>query len=188
MRDLELRGAGNLLGSKQHGHMEDVGYDMYLKLLNDAVLEEKGEKSADAPDNDCMIDVMVQAHIPEDYIENLSNRLDAYRRISDIKTKADANDVIDEFIDRYGDLPKSVMGLIDIALIRNIASSMGIYEIKQNDNSILLYIDSIKRDEVGALITKLKGQAMLSAMGKPYIAVRYKQKINPIIALKEIFY
>lgn len=188
MRDLELRGAGNLLGSKQHGHMEDVGYDMYLKLLNDAVLEEKGEKSVDAPDNDCMIDVMVQAHIPEDYIENLSNRLDAYRRISDIKTKADANDVIDEFIDRYGDLPKSVMGLIDIALIRNIASSMGIYEIKQNDNSLLLYIDSIKRDEVGALITKLKGQAMLSAMGKPYIAVRYQGKINPLSALKEIFF
>lgn len=188
MRDLELRGAGNLLGSRQHGHMEDVGYDMYLKLLNDAVLEEKGEKAPDAPDNDCMIDVMVQAHIPEDYIENLSNRLDAYRRIADIKTKADSNDVIDEFIDRYGDLPKSVMGLIEIALVRNIASSMGIYEIKQNNNSILLYIDSIKRDEVGAIITKLKGQAMLSAMGKPYIAVRYKDKIDPLNALKEIFF
>ncbi len=188
MRDLELRGAGNLLGSKQHGHMEDVGYDMYLKLLNDAVLEEKGEKAPDIPDNDCMIDVMVQAHIPESYIENLSNRLDAYRRIADIKTKADSADVIDEFIDRYGDLPKSVMGLIDIALVRNIASSMGIYEIKQNDNSILLYIDSIKRDEVGMLITKLKGQAMLSAMGKPYIAVRYKEKIDPLNALKEIFF
>ncbi len=188
MRDLELRGAGNLLGAKQHGHMEDVGYDMYLKLLNDAVLEEKGEKEPDAPDNDCMIDVMVQAHIPEDYIENLSQRLDAYRRIADIKTKEDSLDVIDELLDRYGDLPKSVMGLVEIALIRNLASSMGIYEIKQSDNSLMLYIDSIKREEVGLIIKKMKGQAMVCAMGKPYIAVRYKGKIEPLNALKEIFF
>ena len=188
MRDLELRGAGNLLGAKQHGHMEDVGYDMYLKLLNDAVLEEKGEKEPDTPDNDCMIDVMVQAHIPEEYIENLSQRLDAYRRIADIKTREDSLDVIDELLDRYGDLPKSVMGLVEIALIRNLASSMGIYEIKQNDNSLMLYIDSIKREEVGLIIKKMKGQAMVCAMGKPYIAVRYKGKIEPLNALKEIFF
>ncbi len=187
MRDLELRGAGNLLGAKQHGHMEDVGYDMYLKLLNDAVQEEKGEKQADTVEKDCLIDIMVQAHIPEDYIENLSGRLDAYRRIADIRTKEDSLDVIDEFLDRYGDLPKSVMGLVDIALIRNKAIAMGIYEIKQNENSLLLYIDSIKREEVGALISKLKGQAMLSATSKPYIAVRYKEKIDPLSALKEIF-
>ncbi|MDO4748903.1 MAG: transcription-repair coupling factor, partial [Eubacteriales bacterium] len=132
--------------------------------------------------------VAIEAHIPDEYITNLSNRLDAYRRIADIKTKEDSLDVIDEFIDRYGDIPKSVMGLIDIALIRNIASNMGIYEIKQNDNSLLLYIDSIKREEVSLLISKLKGQAMLSASGKPYIAVRSRARIEPLNALKEIFF
>ena len=187
MRDLELRGAGNLLGARQHGHMEDVGYDMYLKLLNDAVQEEKGEKQPDTESHDCLIDITAQAHIPDHYIENLSARLDAYRRIADIKTKEDSLDVIDEFIDRYGDIPKSVMGLIDISLIRNKAINMGIYEIKQNDNSLLLYIDSIKNEQVSLLISKLKGQAMLSATQKPYIAVRYKDKIDPLNSLKEIF-
>ena len=187
MRDLELRGAGNLLGARQHGHMEDVGYDMYLKLLNDAVLEEKGEKATDTVEKDCLIDISMQAHIPEEYIESLSLRLDAYRRIADIRTKEDSLDVIDELLDRYGDLPKSVMGLIDIALIRNKAISMGIYEIKQNENSLLLYIDSLKREEAGLLISKLKGQAMFCATQKPYIAVRYKEKIDPVNALKEIF-
>lgn len=188
MRDLELRGAGNILGADQHGHMENVGYDMYLKLLGDAVLEEKGEKLPDTEENDCLIDIAVQAHIPESYIGGLSQRLDAYRRIADVKTRDDSADVIDELIDRYGEIPKSVMGLIDIALIRNKAASMGIYEIKQNENSILLYTDSIKREEVGEIIKKMKGQAMLCATKKPYIAIRYKTKIKPLDALKELFF
>ena len=92
MRDLELRGAGNIMGAQQHGHMESVGYDMYLKLLGEAVSEERGEQKQSA-DLDCLIDISVDAHIPEYYVESLTLRLDVYRRIADIRTPADAGDV-----------------------------------------------------------------------------------------------
>ena len=187
MRDLELRGAGNILGAEQHGHMEDVGYDMYLKLLGDAVREEKGEKPVTDDERDCLIDVAVQAHIPDDYIESLTNRLDAYRRIADIRSEDDARDVIDELLDRYGDVPDAVMGLIDIALIRNKAIAMGVYEIRQNDSAILLYMNDVRREEVPRLIAKLPGRAMLSAGAKPYIAVRIKKGEKVVNSLKEIF-
>ena len=187
MRDLELRGAGSILGAEQHGHMEDVGYDMYIKLLGDAVREEKGELPETSEDHDCMIDVQVQAHIPDEYIESLSNRLDAYRRIADIRSKEDARDVIDELLDRYGDIPPSVMGLIDIALVRSRAAAMGVYEIRQNDGSLLLYLSNIRRKEVPELIGRLPGRAMLSAGGKPYIAVRLQKGETPPKLLKELF-
>lgn len=187
MRDLELRGAGNILGAEQHGHMEDVGYDMYIKLLGEAVREEKGEQPEMQEDRDCLIDIQVQAHIPESYIESLSNRLDAYRRIADIRSPEDSRDVIDELVDRYGDVPSSVMGLIDIALVRNRAAAMGIYEIRQNDTSLMLYLSDIRRKEVPELIGKLPGRAMLSAGGKPYIAVRLQKGEKAPDILKKLF-
>ncbi len=187
MRDLELRGAGNILGAEQHGHMEDVGYDMYIKLLGDAVREEKGEQAPDIEERDCLVDVQVQAHIPEEYIESLSNRLDAYRRIADIRSKEDSRDVIDELLDRYGDVPQSVMGLVDIALVRNRAADMGVYEIRQNDSSLLLYLSDIRRKEVPELISRLPGRAMLSAGGKPYIAVRMGKGEKVLDTLKKLF-
>ena len=167
--------------------MEDVGYDMYLKLLGEAVREEKGEQPADTEEHDCLIDVQVQAHIPESYIESLSNRLDAYRRIADIRSVEDSRDVIDEFLDRYGDVPDAVTGLIDIALVRNRAAAMGIYEIRQNDSVLMLYLSDIRRKEVPALIGRLPGRAMLSAGGKPYIAVRMNKGERVPDVLKTIF-
>ena len=116
MRDLELRGAGNVLGANQHGHMESVGYDMYIKLLEQAISEEKGEITEQTEEKDCLIDLPIDAHIPEDYIESVPQRLQIYRRIADIKTDDDASDVIDELVDRFGDPPASVEGLIRIAL------------------------------------------------------------------------
>ncbi len=171
MRDMEIRGAGNVLGAQQHGHMESVGYDMYLKLLDEAVALQKGERPAPV-DTECLVDLQIQAHIPEEYIPNLHQRLDIYHRIADIRSEEDAADVIDELIDRFGDPPVSVLGLIDVAELRNLAAARGIYEIKQNGGSVLLYQKQISKEEISRLITRLNGRVLVSAGSKPYIAIR----------------
>lgn len=188
MRDLELRGAGNVLGAQQHGHMEDVGYDMYLKLLGEALKEAKGEKTDSTAELECLVDVQVQAHIPESYISSLGQRLDVYKRISDIRTQDDARDVADELIDRFGDPPKSVLGLINVALTRSIAAANGIYEIKQNNSSLLLYTNNIRSKFVGETISRFKGSASLNAMNKPYISIKFQKGLTPNEMLKLVFF
>lgn len=127
MRDLEIRGAGSILGGEQHGNMEAVGYDMYLKLLSEAIGEENGIPPAAEPE--CTVDLNISAHIPEDYIESLPARLGIYKRIADIRCSEDYSDVIDELCDRFGEPPVAVMGLLDIALLRGRAATAGINEI-----------------------------------------------------------
>ena len=186
MRDLELRGAGNIMGAQQHGHMESVGYDMYLKLLDEAVSEEKGEQNV-TKDLDCLIDISVDAHIPESYVESLTLRLDVYRRIADIRSNEDADDVIDELQDRFGKIPNSVLGLIDIALVRNKAYSMGIYEIRQNGTTLMLFVNELKSPQVADLLIALGGKAKLVAGAKPCVAVECKNSSAPLEILTKIF-
>ena len=170
MRDMEIRGAGNLLGAQQHGHMEAVGYDMYLKLLAEAVEEEKGEIGR--PAAECLIDLPVSAHLPDTYISDNAQRLEIYRRIADIRTVEDSMDVFDELIDRFGEPPAAVQGLVDVALLRNMAAALGIREVKQQQESVLLYSDTLNM-EVGARLTAaLKGRVLISAGSKPYFAVK----------------
>ena len=149
---------------------------MYLKLLAEAVSEEKGEENKNA-EIDCIIDVNIEAHIPENYIYNLSQRLDVYRRIADIINKADSEDVLDELKDRFGRVPEVVKGLIDIALIRNIANSLGVYEIRQNNNALLMYVKSINSEGCEKMLKTLKGQAVLNAGVKPYISVKFPKNM-----------
>ena len=186
MRDLELRGAGNILGGEQHGHMETVGYDMYLRLLGEAVSEEKGEE-ASSYELECLVDVQVQAHIPEGYIESMSHRLEIYRRISDIRSQDDAMDVLDELIDRFGEPPASVKGLIDVALIRNTAASLGIYEIKQNAGALLLYQRKLDMEFVSRLIGVFKKRVLVNAGAKPYISVKLQAGDSPLETLRQVF-
>ena len=186
MRDLEIRGAGNILGGEQHGHMETVGYDLYLKLLGEAVKMEKGELPSAPVDNECLVDMQVQAHIPERYIENLSQRLDIYRRIAGIKNQDDALDVLDELTDRFGKPPVSVQGLIDIALLRNMASQIGIFEVKQRDDYIMLYREPMNMEFLEPLIKILIGRVKLSAGNKPYVSVKVTGKETPLQTLKQV--
>ncbi len=148
MRDLEIRGAGNLLGSEQSGHMMCVGYVMYLKLLDEAVLEEKGE----APKTpDCTADLNVTAHVDKTYVARGEVRMGLYRRMAPIRSEEDADDLLDEIVDRYGEPPKGVLNLIDIALLRANARKAGIKDIKQKAGDVLFTLTSLNFDAVSLL-------------------------------------
>ena len=184
MRDMEIRGAGNLLGAQQHGHMEAVGYEMYLKLLADAVNEEKGIP-ASRQEEECLVDLPVTAHIPEAYISSNAQRLDVYRRIADIRTEEDSLDVYDELIDRFGEPPEAVQGLIDVALLRNMAARLGIYEIKQQADTLLLYQRKLDLQAGSRMSAALKGRVMINAGPKPYFAVKVKKGLTSLDTLRE---
>ncbi len=180
MRDLELRGAGNVLGSSQHGHMESVGYEMYVKLLEQAICEEKGEKPSE-PEKDCVVDLPIDAHIPDEYIESVPQRLQIYRRIADIKTNEDASDVIDELCDRFGDPPESVEGLIKIALLRGKAARHDIYEITSQADKLIFKINQLDMEKIAKTSAHFKGRFVVSAGGgKPHIAVRMLKGENKL--------
>ena len=172
MRDLEIRGAGSLLGTKQHGHMEAVGYDTYIKMLEEAVLEEKGEKKETEEEPECLIDLPVDANIPESYISSMPARIEMYKAIADIRNDADANDVYDELTDRFGVPPASVYGLVEIALMRNRAIALGIYEIKQSAAAVNFYLKDVQPEYLIALNEKLRNRAAFSAGKKPFISVK----------------
>ena len=130
MRDLEIRGAGNLLGAEQHGHMEAVGYDMYCKMLNEAVKHLKGELSEEDTFTTAL-DVNVNAYIPDSYIPNEYHKLDIYKRIAAIESEEEMDDMIEELIDRFGDIPKKVELLLEVARLKNLAHQAYVTEVTQ---------------------------------------------------------
>ncbi len=182
MRDLEIRGAGSILGGEQHGNMEAVGYDMYLKLLSQAVNEENGQPETE--DMPCTVDLNISAHIPESYIESLPARLGIYKRIAAIRTDEDVSDVIDELCDRFGEPPQAVMGLIDVAILRSKAAAADICEITGNANTAILHINSIKPEAVAKLSEHFGSRFSLNAASTPVYTVRLKagQKMSDLAA------
>ena len=148
MRDLEIRGAGNLLGAEQSGHMMSVGYDMYLKLLDEAVLEERGEKPRDP---DCTADLNVTANVDPEYVARGEERMDLYRRMAAIRSQPDADDLLDEIVDRYGEPPKGVLNLIDIALLRAEARQVGVQDIRQKAGCVQFTLWNLNFEAVTAL-------------------------------------
>ena len=182
MRDLEIRGAGSILGGEQHGNMEAVGYDMYLKLLSQAVNEENGQPETD--DMPCTVDLNISAHIPESYIESLPARLGIYKRIAAIRTDEDVSDVIDELCDRFGEPPQAVMGLIDVAILRSKAAAADICEITGTSNTAILHINSIKPEAVAKLSEHFGSRFSLNAASTPVYTVRMRagQKMSDLAA------
>ncbi len=178
MRDLEIRGAGSVLSGKQHGHMEAVGYDMYIRLLNEAIAEQKGEAPPPSPE-DCLVDITIDAFIPESYISSPPQRIDAYRKIASIMGTQDSQDVVDELIDRYGEPPKSVMGLVNVALTRNRACRLKITEIVQRGEKVLFYIAQPEVCHIQALSAFYKDRIRFYDSGKPYFAVALDKKQQP---------
>jgi transcription-repair coupling factor (superfamily II helicase) len=177
MRDLELRGAGNMLGEAQSGHIESIGYELYCKEIDRAVRQLKGEDAGEER-SEINIDLTVNASIPADYIPDESLRLDAYRRIASINDSDDAMDVIDELTDRYGDIPGEALELIRIAEIRAHAGWLGAVHISRNEKWILIkfsdrvklhpYVLVMARSEYGdeLLISDVRGLTIQMRSGK----------------------
>ena len=180
MRDLEIRGAGNLLGPEQSGYMMSVGYDMYLQLLEDAVLEEQGKKPAVA--TECAADLAVSANIPESYVSAAGERMDLYRRIAAIRCQEDASDLIDELTDRYGDPPKPVCALLDVALLRAAASQAGISDISQRQDALRFTIAQFDPAAIAQVCSmpKYRQRLHLAAGDVPCITLRLKPK-EPVL-------
>ena len=174
MRDLEIRGAGNLLGPEQSGYLMSVGYDLYLKLLEEAVLEERGEEKQ--IETECSADLTVNANIPERYVPSAEQRMDLYRRIAAIRSEDDASDLLDEMMDRYGDAPRPVLALLDVALLRAAASKAGISDISQKKD-VLKFTLGVFRPEALVHVcglTKYQFRLTLAAGDTPALSLKLK--------------
>ena len=176
MRDLEIRGAGNLLGAEQSGHMVDVGYDMYMKLLSEAVLEARGVPVPQRAE--CSADLAVAANIPERYVPSSEQRMDLYRRIAAIRSEEEADDLLDELIDRYGDPPPGVSALIQVALLRGEAGKAGVTDIAQKQGYLRFTVKDFDMEKVSALYARAeyKGRLRVEAGSKPCLSLKIKAK------------
>ena len=180
-RDLQIRGAGSLFGEVQSGHMEQVGYDMYKRLLDEVVKEEKGEKVEE--DIDITIDLNISSYIPEKYIEDPSQKIEIYQDIANCRNENDIQNIIDEIIDRYGEMPSEVENLIEIARIKNIAREKNIIKIQSRPMGIVFTFSEFNGDNIEILLKKYKNNIQFSAAGKPYITLKVKN--NEIQETKE---
>ena len=167
MRDLEIRGAGNLLGAQQSGHMEAVGYDLYCKMLNDAVKQAKGVAAAE--DFETSIDIDIDAYIPPSYIPNEYQKLDIYKRVAGIETQEEAEEMMEELLDRFGNPPRSVCNLLKIAQVKAKAHHVYIKEITQKGKTLRMVMHEhaeIETFKIPEFVKKYDGKLTFTAVGK----------------------
>lgn len=178
MRDLEIRGAGNLLGAEQHGHMEAVGYDLYCKMLNEAVKHLKGEMEEEESYN-TTIDLNVDAYIPASYIPNEYQKLDVYKRIASIENEEEMDDMVEELIDRFGDIPRKVQQLLNIAALKALAHQAYIISIEQKgeEYKFTMYEKAkVKADRIPMLLQQFKGNLTFKVDTNPYFLYEKKSR------------
>ena len=183
LRDLEIRGAGNILGPEQHGHMEAVGYEMYCKLLDETVKELQGEKVVEEVDT--QIDLKVTAYIPNDYIENQNQKIETYQDIANLENEEQISEIIDELIDRFGEIPTEVTNLIEIARIKILARNLKILSIIQKQENVVIRFSEDENniaDKIQILIDLYKNKIFFSGAGEPYITLKLQsQKDSDIL-------
>ncbi|MGF7144578.1 transcription-repair coupling factor (superfamily II helicase) [Anaerotaenia torta] len=174
MRDLEIRGAGNLLGAEQSGHMEAVGYDLYCKMLNEAVKETKGEAASEET-YETTVDMDMDAFIPATYIKNEIHKLDIYKRIAEIENEEEMMDMQEELVDRFGDMPAAVNNLLNIALIKSICHSLYIVQLihKEHEVKLMMYPKAkLAVEKIPELMIKYQNNLKLIPQSNPYFIYR----------------
>ena len=185
MRDLEIRGAGSLLGEVQHGHMEQVGYDMYCKLLDEVVKEIQGEEVIE--EIDVQIDLDVSSFIPDEYIENSSQKIEIYQNIALCRSEEDIQNVTDEILDRYGQMPKEIENLLDVARIKMLARESFILKINQKLDNIVFHFerDRFNVECVDKLMKIYRNRIKFSPATEPYITFKLKDRLKVLAEIKE---
>ncbi len=185
LRDLELRGAGNLLGSQQHGHLDAVGYDLYVKLLERAVLTERGESVPER--TDCVVTLNFDAFLPERYVKVPTQRMSLYKRIALIETEYDLADMTDELLDRYGDLPSAAANLLQIALIRSRAAKAGVTQLRQDGSVAHIVVPEPKLEVWLALADEFRGRLRMILSEPPSLQFRMEKGKAALEDLKKLF-
>lgn len=187
MRDLEIRGAGNMLGPQQHGHMDNVGYDMYCKILSESINEVQGIDNSE--NEEILIDININAYIPESYIESPNQRIDMYKKIAAIESEEDEFEIRDELIDRYGDIPKPVLNIISVAAVKPAARTVGCIEVSQKQRVVSLKFREgvLNPGLVFGLDGKYKGRVKIMSQDIPVLSVTMLQKdVNTLQFVKNL--
>ncbi len=185
LRDLEIRGAGNILGAQQHGHLDAIGYELYIKLLNEAVLEEKGELPP--PKIDCTVTVDFDAFIPEKYVKYPAQRMALYKKIAMIENELDESDIADELMDRYGEMPYQVENLLRIALIRAYAIKCRVKTVKQNGGEVEIYPSEFDFEVLSDLSDAFDGRIKMALTSDPHVKLRLVKGESGLVKLRKVF-
>ena len=185
LRDMEIRGAGNILGAEQHGHLDAIGYDLYIKLLNRAVLEEKGEETQ--PEVECTVSLNFDAFLPDTYVPFPAQRMALYKKIALIATREDLSDVTDELLDRFGELPVATQNLLQIALIHTTAVQCRITSVRQDNNEIHIYPQKLDFDTWSQVSDLFPGRLRILMSGDVHLCLRLQKGDAPLTLIHKIF-